>query len=93
MEIQKVGVVGCGLMGSGIAQVVAMNGFEVVVRELNDELLDRGFKMIERSLAKFVEKNQLTELEKKNTLSRLKRTTDLNDLKDCLLYTSDAADE
>jgi len=82
MEIQKVGVVGCGLMGSGIAQVVAMNGFEVVVRELNDELLDRGFKMIERSLAKFVEKNQLTELEKKNTLSRLKRTTDLNDLKD-----------
>lgn len=82
MEIQKVGVVGCGLMGSGIAQVVAMAGFEVVVRELNDELLDKGFKMIARSLAKFVEKNQLTDVEKKNTLSRLKRTTDLNDLKD-----------
>lgn len=82
MEIQKVGVVGCGLMGSGIAQVVAMAGFEVVVRELNDELLDKGFKRIERSLAKFVEKNQLTDVEKKNTLSRLKRTTGLNDLKD-----------
>ncbi len=82
MEIQKVGVVGCGLMGSGIAQVVATSGLEVVVREVNDELLEKGFKMIERSLAKLVEKSQLTEVERKNTLSRLKPTTNLDDLKD-----------
>lgn len=82
MEIQKVGVVGCGLMGSGIAQVTATAGFQVTVREVNDALLDKGFQMIERSLSKLVEKGKLTDIEKKNALSRLKRTTNLNDLKD-----------
>ena len=83
MEIQKVGVVGCGLMGSGITQVVAQAGFAVVVREVNDALLDKGLQSITRSLTKFVEKNQLSEVEKKNTLSRIKPTTNLADLKDC----------
>jgi len=82
MDIQKVGVVGCGLMGSGIAQVAAMSGFHVVVREVNDQLLDKGMGIIEKSLQKFVEKNQLTDVEKKNTLARLKRTTAVSDLKD-----------
>lgn len=82
MDIQKVGVVGCGLMGSGITQVVAQAGFSVVVREVNDDLLDKGMKIIERSLTKFVAKNQLSEVEKQNTLSRIKRTTRLADLKD-----------
>ena len=83
MDIQKVGVVGLGLMGSGIAQVTAQAGFSVVAREVNDDLLDKGMKIIERSLQKFVEKNQLSEEERKNTLSRLKRTTSVADLKDC----------
>ena len=83
MDIQKVGVVGCGLMGSGITQVIAQAGFSVVVREVNDELLDKGMKGIERSLQKFVEKNKLSEAEKKNTLSRIQRTTRVADLKDC----------
>ncbi len=83
MEIQKVGVVGLGLMGSGIAQVAAQAGYSVVAREINDELLDKGMKNIERSLQKFVEKDKLSEEEKKNTLSRLKRTTSVADLKDC----------
>ena len=83
MDIQKVGVVGCGLMGSGITQVVAMGGFNVVVREVSDALLDKGLAGIEKSLSKFVEKNQLTEVEKKNTLARIKRTTAVSDLKDC----------
>ena len=61
MEILKVGVVGCGLMGSGIAQVTATAGFQVTVREVNDALLDKGFQMIERSLSKLVEKNQLSD--------------------------------
>ena len=82
MEIQKVSVVGCGLMGSGIAQVIARAGFSVTVREVSDELLDKGFQGIERSLQKFVDKNQLSEVEKKHTLSRLKRTTSVADLKD-----------
>ena len=82
MQIQKVGVVGCGLMGSGIAQVCAQAGFSVVVREVSDPLLDKGFQNIERSLEKFVEKNKLTEVEAKNTLARLRRTTAVSDLKD-----------
>ncbi len=49
MDIQKVGVVGCGLMGSGIAQVTAQAGYHVVVREVNDQLLDKGMKSIEKS--------------------------------------------
>ncbi|MFQ5777560.1 MAG: 3-hydroxyacyl-CoA dehydrogenase family protein [Terriglobia bacterium] len=83
MDIQKVGVVGCGLMGSGITQVVARAGFSVVAREVDDELLEKGMKGIERSLQKFVEKNKLSETEKKNTLSRIQRTTRVADLKDC----------
>ncbi len=83
MDIQKVGVVGCGLMGSGIAQVVAGAGFSVVVREVNDQLLDKGMKSIEKSLQKFVQKNQLSDTEKQNTLSRIRRTTAVSELKDC----------
>lgn len=83
MDIQKVGVVGCGLMGSGIAQVTAQAGYHVVVREVNDQLLDKGLAGIERSLQKFVEKNKLSDVEKKNTLSRIRRTTAVSDLKGC----------
>jgi 3-hydroxybutyryl-CoA dehydrogenase len=83
MDIQKVGVVGLGLMGNGIAQVCATAGFSVVAREINDELLDKGIKNIERSLQKFVDKNKLSDLERKNALSRVQRTTNLADFKDC----------
>ena len=83
MDIHKVGVVGLGLMGNGIAQVVATAGYSVVAREVNDELLEKGIKNIERSLQKFVEKNQLSDLERQNTLARIKRTTAVADLKDC----------
>jgi 3-hydroxybutyryl-CoA dehydrogenase len=83
MDIQKVGVVGLGLMGNGIAQVVAAAGYSVVAREVNDELLEKGIKNIERSLQKFVDKNQLSDVERQNTLARIKRTTAVADLKDC----------
>ncbi|MFQ5817465.1 MAG: 3-hydroxyacyl-CoA dehydrogenase family protein [Terriglobia bacterium] len=82
MAIHKVGVVGCGLMGSGIAQVTATAGCQVTVHEVNDALLDKGFQAIKRSLAKLVEKNKLTDGERTNTLSRLRPTTRLADLKD-----------
>ncbi len=82
MEIRKVGVVGCGLMGSGIAQVAAMAGFPTVVREVSQDLLDKGMAAIEKSLAKFVEKGTLSSEQKSQTLVRLKPTLKLEDLAD-----------
>ena len=83
MAIQKVGVVGCGLMGSGIAQVSAQAGFQTVVREVSGELVEKGLKGIEKNLARLVEKGALTEATKSEIRGRLKGTTSLEDLKDC----------
>ena len=83
MEIRRVGVVGCGLMGSGIAQVAGMAGYETVVREVSRELLDRGLAGIERSLGKFVEKGQITSEQKAQAAARLRPTLELADLADC----------
>ena len=83
MEVRKVGVVGCGLMGSGIAQVAAMAGFPTAVREVSEELLKKGLSSIEKSLAKFVEKGQLTTEQRSQTLWRLKPTTGLDNFADC----------
>jgi len=60
MEIKKVGVLGCGLMGSGIAQVAATAGYETVVREVSPDLIERGFAGVEKSLARFAEKGSIT---------------------------------
>ncbi len=83
MAIQKVGVVGCGLMGSGIAQVCAQAGCTVVAREVTPELVDKGIKSIERNLQRLVEKGSLTDAERNNTSGRLSGTTSLDGLKDC----------
>ena len=83
MAIQKVGVVGCGLMGSGIAQVSAQAGFLTVVREVSAELVEKGLKGIEKNLARLVEKGSLTEAAKSEIRGRLKGTISLEDLKDC----------
>src|SRR6266567_5921365 len=83
MEIRKVGVVGCGLMGSGIAQVAAMAGFPTVVREVSQDLIRKGQTIIEKSLGKLVEKGQLTAEQQANALGRLKTTTQLNEFADC----------
>jgi 3-hydroxybutyryl-CoA dehydrogenase len=83
MSIQKVGVVGCGLMGSGIAQVCAQAGFPTVVREVSPEIVDKGLKSIEKNLARLVEKNTITDTQKNEIRGRLKGTTSLDDLKDC----------
>src|SRR5579864_4445758 len=83
MEIRKVGVVGCGLMGSGIAQVAAAAGYPVVVREVSDALLKRGLGYIEKSLSRFAEKGQITADQKTETLGRLKPTLNLQDFADC----------
>ena len=83
MAIQKVGVVGCGLMGSGIAQVCAASGFETVVREVSGELVEKGLKGIEKNLARLVEKGTITEAVKGEIRGRLKGTTSIEDLKGC----------
>jgi len=83
MAIQKVGVVGCGLMGSGIAQVCAQSGFTTVVREVSSDLVEKGLKSIEKNLGRLVEKGTFTEAAKNEVRGRLKGTTSLDDLKDC----------
>jgi len=80
-EIKKVGVLGCGLMGSGIAQVAAAAGYDTVVRDVSKEFLDRGRAGIEKSLAKFVEKGKLDTAARDATLKRLTFTTTVADLK------------
>jgi 3-hydroxybutyryl-CoA dehydrogenase len=83
MAIEKVGVVGCGLMGAGIAQVSAAAGFSTIVRELSPEFLDKGIKGVERNLARLVEKGTITDVAKDEIRGRLKGTTVIEDLKDC----------
>ena len=83
MEIQKVGVLGCGLMGAGIAQVAASAGFETIVREVSDDLIKKGFAGIEKSLAKFAEKGTITADQQKAIRALLQGTTTFDDLRDC----------
>ena len=83
MAIAKVGIVGCGLMGSGIAQVAAQSGFPTFVREVSQELLDKGLKNIDKNLARLMEKGALADAQKSEIRGRLKGTTTLDDLKGC----------
>src|SRR5882672_4060375 len=83
MEIKKVGVLGCGLMGAGIAQVAASAGFETVVREVSDDLIKKGFAGIEKSLARFAEKETITGDQQQQIRGRLQGTTSFADLQDC----------
>ncbi|MCH8928212.1 MAG: 3-hydroxybutyryl-CoA dehydrogenase [Candidatus Marinimicrobia bacterium] len=81
--MKKVGVLGCGLMGSGIAQVSARSGYDVVIREVSQELLDKGLGNIEKFLQKGVDKGKTSESDMKETLSRISGTVDISDLADC----------
>lgn len=83
MEIRKVGVLGCGLMGSGIAQVAATAGFETIVKEVSEDLIARGFGGIEKSLAKFAEKGTITSDQQRDIRGRLSGTTSFAGLADC----------
>jgi 3-hydroxybutyryl-CoA dehydrogenase len=80
-DIRRVGVLGCGLMGSGIAQVAATVGYDTIVRDISKEVLDRGRAGIEKSLAKLVEKGKLPATDREATLKRLAYTTSVADLK------------
>jgi 3-hydroxybutyryl-CoA dehydrogenase len=83
MEIRKVGVLGCGLMGAGIAQVAASAGYHTVVREVSEDFLNKGFGGIEKSLAKFAEKGTITVDQQSEIRGRLSGTTSFDALADC----------
>src|SRR4051812_39423361 len=82
MAIQKVGVLGCGLMGSGIAQVSAAAGYSTVVKEVADEFLKKGMANIDKSLSRLAEKGTITPEKRSETLERLKGTIRFEDLAD-----------
>jgi 3-hydroxybutyryl-CoA dehydrogenase len=83
VEIKKVGVVGCGAMGAGITQVCAQSGYQVVISEINNELLNKGLTSISGFLAKSVAKGKLSQQDKDATLARIKGTTNSEDFSDC----------
>ena len=82
MKIEKVGVVGCGLMGAGIAQSCAQSGYQVVVSEINEDLLNKGLGAIKKTLAKSVEKGKLAKEEEEAIVGRIKGTTNTKDFSD-----------
>jgi len=92
MPIRKVGVVGCGLMGSGIAHVSAQAGFATVVREISQPLLEKGMGAIRKFLQGGVEKGKLAAADMEKTLANLKGTVRLEDLADCDLVVEAAAE-
>lgn len=82
MAIRKIGVVGAGTMGSGIAQVAAHTGYDVVMQDVADEFVKKGLNSIERFLTKGIERGKVTEDQKKEVLSRISGTTKVEELKD-----------
>jgi len=92
MAIKKVGVVGCGLMGAGITQVCAQSGYEVVVSEINDELLNKGLKSIKSILARNVEKGKMTKEDEAAVVGRIKGITKVEDFAGCDLVVEAATE-
>ena len=82
-SIGRIGVVGAGTMGNGIAQIAAMNGYEVTMRDVETELVEQGFESIDDSLERFVSKDRLSEDEADAVTARISGTTDLDDLASC----------
>lgn len=80
MEIKTVGIVGCGLMGSGIVELVAKNGYNVIVREINDDFLRKGLDRVQGSMARAVERGKLAAADRDATMARIKGTTKMEDL-------------
>src|SRR5687768_3115951 len=83
MQMERVGVVGCGLMGHGIAQICAQAGWDVVVREVDKERLDAGLGKVEKQLARAVEKGKVEQSDADAVRERLHPTVDYSDLANC----------
>jgi 3-hydroxybutyryl-CoA dehydrogenase len=80
MEIRVLGVVGAGQMGSGIAQVAAATGFSVIMNDIKEEYVEKGFNAIETSLERMVRKEKITPQDKKQSLGRIEGSTSLEDM-------------
>jgi 3-hydroxybutyryl-CoA dehydrogenase len=93
MEIKTVGVVGCGIMGSGITQVCAQGGYQVIVSEINDEVLKKGLKSIDAVLSRSVDKGRISQQDKDAILGRIKGTTNMADFAACDLMIEAAPEE
>ena len=93
MEIKQIGVVGCGLMGSGIAEVCARAGYRVIVREVNDDLLQKGLERIRKSLSRAVQRGKASQEEMDAALARLHGTLDLADMAECDLVIEAAVEK
>ena len=83
MEIKKVGVVGCGVMGNGIVITCAQAGYPVVTSEINEQLLNKGLGLVDRFLTSSVEKGKMSQQDKDATRARIKGTTNIKDFHDC----------
>ena len=92
MPFKKIGVVGCGLMGRGIAEVSAKSGYSVVVSEVNKELIVKGMDAIGKSLSRAVEKGKISDADKQAALGRIQGTVDMKDLRDCDLIVEAAVE-
>ncbi|QQS43156.1 MAG: 3-hydroxybutyryl-CoA dehydrogenase [Acidobacteriota bacterium] len=92
MMSNKIGVIGSGTMGNGIAQTAAVNGFDVVMSDVAEEFVERGISAIEKSLDRFVIKEKMTEDEKSEALSRIEGTTDYAAIADCDLIVEAATE-
>jgi 3-hydroxybutyryl-CoA dehydrogenase len=90
--MQKIFILGAGTMGAGIAQTFATNGFEVILRDIKDEFVDRGLAQISKGLGRLVEKGKMTEEAKEEILSRISGTTDLSFAEDCDLVVEAAVE-
>ncbi len=80
--MKKIGVLGAGTMGSGIAQVIAQEGYEVVLRDIKEEFVEKGFKGIKKNLERSVKKERISQEEMETTLKNINTTTEVNNLKD-----------
>ncbi|MBW2119006.1 MAG: 3-hydroxybutyryl-CoA dehydrogenase [Deltaproteobacteria bacterium] len=83
MSVEKIGVLGCGLMGAGIAQVCAQSGLQTVVREIDQKFIDNGFCIIEKNVQKAVEKVKISKEDKDAMWSKIQGTLELDDMKEC----------
>jgi len=87
-----IGIIGAGTMGNGIAQTAAASGFDVIMCDVQQEFVDRGFQNISKSLDRFVKKETMTEDQKGEILGRIKTTTSIDDLEDCTLIVEAATE-
>ncbi len=91
-DIKTIGVVGCGLMGAGIVETCARTGYNVIVREVNDDLLQKGLKRIQGSMGKAVEKGKMAQADRDAAMERIRGTLSMADFKDCDLVVEAAVE-